>query len=132
MSHFSRIRTTFRHRDALIQCMQELGYTVEADTTIQGYHGRHNVDIAVKKSRGYALGFLKSPDGTYDLVADWWGVSGKGEQKIAKELKHQAEAIQREYAKKMVLEQAAADGFDLVSQTEESDGTVRIVVRRWR
>ncbi|MGA2121152.1 MAG: DUF1257 domain-containing protein [Methanoregula sp.] len=132
MSHFSRIRTTFRHREALIQCMQGLGYTVETDTTITGYHGRHNVDIAVKKSGGYGLGFVKNPDGTYDMVADWWGVSGKGEKKIAEELKQQAETIQKEYAKKMVLEQTVADGFELVSETEENDGTVRIVVRRWK
>ncbi|MDD1689544.1 MAG: DUF1257 domain-containing protein [Methanoregula sp.] len=132
MSHFSRIRTMFRHREALIQCMQELGYSVEIDTTIRGYHGQHNVDIAVKKSGGYGLGFVKNPEGTYDLVADWYGISGKGEKKIAEELKKQAETIQKEYAKKMVLGQAVADGFELVSETEEQDGTVRIVVRRWK
>ncbi len=132
MSHFSRIRTTFRRREALIQCMQELGYTVETDTTITGYHGQHNVDIAVKKSGRYCLGFVENPEGTYDMVADWWGISGKGETKIAEELNHQAETIQKEYAKKIVLEQTAADGFDLVSETEENDGTVRIVVRRWK
>ena len=65
------------------------------------------------------------------MVADWYGVSGKGQKKIAEELKQQAETIQKEYAKKMVLEQTAKDGFELVSQTEEQDGTVRIVVRRW-
>jgi len=122
----------FRHREALIQCMQELGYSVEIDTTIRGYHGQHNVDIAVKKSGGYGLGFVKNPEGTYDLVADWYGISGKGEKKIAEELKKQAETIQKEYAKKMVLGQAVADGFELVSETEEQDGTVRIVVRRWK
>ena len=132
MSHFSRIRTTFRRREALIQCMQELGYTVETDTTITGYHGQHNVDIAVKKSGRYCLGFVENPEGTYDMVADWWGISGKGEKKIAEELNHQAETIQKEYAKKIVLEQTAADGFDFVSETEENDGTVRIVVRRWK
>ncbi|MFY9749263.1 MAG: DUF1257 domain-containing protein, partial [Methanoregula sp.] len=116
MSHFSRIRTTFRRREALIQCMQELGYTVETDTTITGYHGQHNVDIAVKKSGRYCLGFVENPEGTYDMVADWWGISGKGEKKIAEELNHQAETIQKEYAKKIVLEQTAADGFDLVSE----------------
>jgi hypothetical protein len=132
MSHFSRIRTTFRHREALIRCMQDLGYTVECDTTIKGYHGRQNVDIAVKKSGDYGLGFVKNPEGSYDLVADWYGVAGRGEKKIAEELKRQAEAIQQEYAKTMVLEQAKADGFELVSQTNEQDGTVRIVVRRWK
>ncbi len=132
MSHFSRIRTVFRHREALVQCMQDLGYQVETDTTISGYHGRHTVDIAVKKSGGYGLGFVKNPDGTYDMVGDWWGIPGKGETKLAGELKRQAEAIQKEYAKKLVLEQTVAEGFEMVSENEEKDGTVRIVVRRWK
>jgi len=132
MSHFSRIRTTFRHQEALVLCMQELGYTVETDTTIKGYHGLHNVDIAAKKSGKYALGFVKNADGSYDLVADWWGVAGKGEQKIAEELKQQAGAIQQEYARKIMLEQAMKDGFELVSEKNEQDGTVRLVVRRWK
>jgi hypothetical protein len=132
MSHFSRIKTTFRHREALVHCMQELGYSVEVDTAIKGYHGMHNVDIAARKSNGYALGFVKNADETYDLVADWYGVSGKKERQIAEELKKQAETIQKEYAKKMVLEQVVKDGFSVVTETEEQDGTVRIVVRRWQ
>jgi hypothetical protein len=112
--------------------MQDLGYTVETDTTIKGYHGLHNVDIAAKQSNGYALGFVKNADETYDLVADWWGVSGRNERRVIEELKKQSESIQKEYAKKMVLEQTAADGFEMVSQTEEKDGTIRIVVRRWQ
>jgi hypothetical protein len=65
------------------------------------------------------------------MVADWWGVKGAEERTITQELEKQAGSIQKEYAKKMVLEQAARDGFDVVSQTEEQDGTLRIVVRRW-
>jgi hypothetical protein len=65
------------------------------------------------------------------MVADWWGVAGTDERKITQELAGQADAIQKEYAKKMVLEQAALDGFEVVSQTEEQDGTLRIVIRRW-
>jgi hypothetical protein len=45
-------------------------------------------------------------------------------------MKRQAETIQKEYARKMVLEQTAKDGFEILSQTDEADGTVRIVVRR--
>lgn len=131
MSHFSRIRTQFRHREALIQCLEELGHTIETDTTIKGYHGQHTVDIAAKQSDGYGIGFVKNGDGTYDMVADWWGVSGTGQKKIADDLKQQAETIQKEYARKMILEQTAKDGFEVVSQTDEADGTVRIVVRRW-
>lgn len=131
MSHFSRITTKFRHRQALIQCLQDMGHVVETDTTIKGFHGQHTVDIAVKKTRGYGIGFVKNNNGSYDMVADWWGIAGNGQKKIADELKQQAELIQKEYAKKIVLEQAKQDGFDVVSQSEEADGSIRIVVRRW-
>jgi hypothetical protein len=131
MSHYSRVKTQFRHREALITCLVNLGYEVETDTTIKGHHGEHTVDIAVRKAKGYGVGFVKSPDGTYDMVADWWGVAGKDERKMTQELALQAGAIQKEYAKKMVLEQAALDGFEVISQTDEQDGTLRIVVRRW-
>ncbi|MFA5266491.1 MAG: DUF1257 domain-containing protein [Methanoregula sp.] len=131
MSHYSRVRTRFHNREALIASLKNLGYEVETDTVIHGHHGEHTVDIAVRKTKGYGIGFVKGPDGTYDMVADWWGVKGAGERKIMQELEQQAGTIQKEYAKKMVLDQAAKDGFDVMSQTEEQDGTLRIVVRRW-
>jgi predicted Mrr-cat superfamily restriction endonuclease len=131
MSHFSRLKTQFRHREVLIQCLVDLGHTVETDTTIQGHEGKHSVDIAVKTRSGYGIGFVQNADGTYDIVADWWGVKGIGQKRIAIELKKQAETIQKEYVKKMVLTETAKDGFNLVSETEEADGTLRIVVRRW-
>ena len=131
MSHFSRLKTKFRHREVLIQCLMDLGHTVETDTTIRGHQGKHSVDIAVKNSAGYGIGFVQNTDGSYDMIADWWGVKGIAQKRIAGELRIQAETIQKEYVKKMVLKETAKDGFEVVSQTEESDGTLRIVVRRW-
>jgi hypothetical protein len=131
VSHYSRVKTRFRHRGALIACLRNLGYEVGTDTVIKGHNGEHVVDIAVRMAQGYGIGFVESSDGTYDMVADWWGIAGSDERTILQELAGQADAIQKEYAKTMVLEQAALDGFELVSETEEQDGTVRIVVRRW-
>src|SRR4030042_3611541 len=105
MSHFSRITTKFRHKLALIQGLEEMGYTVETDTTIKGYHGLHNVDIAVNKIQGYGIGFARNNNGTYDMVADWWGIAGTGQKKIADELKQQAELIQKGGATKIVVQQ---------------------------
>lgn len=131
MSHYSRIKTQFHNREALIASLRNLGHEIETDTVIRGHHGEHTVDIAIGNLKGYGIGFVRSPDGTYDMVADWWGVKGSDERKIVKELEQQAGTIQKEYAKKMVLEQAARDGFEVISQAEEQDGTLRIVVRRW-
>ncbi len=131
MSHYSRVKTQFRHRGALTECLKNLGYEVETDTVIRGHHGEHPVELCARKAKGYGIGFVKNPDGTYDMVADWFGVAGAGEQKMVRELQEQAGSIQKAYAARMVLEQAAADGFEVISRTEEEDGTLRIVVRRW-
>lgn len=131
MSHYSRMKTTFHNREALIACLTNLGYSIETDAVVLGHHGEHTVDIAATKRQGNGIGFVRGADGTYDMVADWWGVAGADEQKIARELKAQSEVIQKEYARKMVLEQAARDGFELISETNEQDGSIRIVVRRW-
>lgn len=130
MSHYSRVKTKFHNREALIACLKQLGYEVRTDTVVKGHHGEHAVDIAVSR-KGFGIGFVKAPDGTYDMVADWWGVAGTDERKMTQDLAHAAGTVQKAYAQQMVLEQAARDGFEVVSQTEEQDGTVRIVVRRW-
>jgi hypothetical protein len=131
VSHFSRIRTTFRHRGALVQCLQEMGYTVAENTTVQGHHGCHTVDISATTKQGFGIGFVSNSDGSYDMVADWWGVKTRNQMRMAEELRVRAGAIQKEYAKSMVLEQTSKDGFEVISETEESDGTIRIVMRRW-
>jgi len=62
MSHYSRIKTQFHNREALIASLKNLGHEVEADTVIQGHHGEHSVDIAVRKTEGYGIGFVKSAE----------------------------------------------------------------------
>jgi hypothetical protein len=131
MSHYSRVKTEFHNREALIACLETLGHTVETDTVIRGHHGEHNVDIAVTMKKGCGIGFVRGTDGTYDMVADWWGVAGTNECRMTKELAQAAGTIQKEYAKAMVLAQAAEDGFEVISQEEDADGCLRIVVRRW-
>jgi len=108
-----------------------MGYKVEENTTVQGSHGCHTVDIAATTKQGFGIGFVRNPDGVYDMVADWWGVKSRNQAKMVETLRIQAGSIQKEYAKKMVLEQTAKDGFEVVSQTEDTNGAVRIVVRRW-
>lgn len=131
MSHYSRVKTTFHNREALLTCLTNLGYVVETDTIVKGHHGEHIVDIAAKNRHGFGFGFVKGQDGIYDMVADWWGVAGTDEQKVLLELSRQAETIQKEYALMMVIEQTAREGYELVSETYEEDGSIRIVVRRW-
>jgi len=131
MSHFSRIKTRFRNREALTACLQEMGFIVETNTAIQGYRGQVNVDIAARNTAGQNIGFVKNSDGSYDMVGDWWAKGRRKEQNLARALQDQAGRIQQEYARRVVIEEANREGFSVVQQVTEEDGTLRIVVRRW-
>ena len=131
MSHFSRIKTQFKNRDALIACLTGMGFVIGTETTIRGYRGLINVDIAAKNAQGHDIGFVRNADGSYDMVGDWWAKGGTKEQDLSRSLQDQAGKIQQEYARCVVLEETKKEGFSIVRQVEEEDGTIRIVVRRW-
>lgn len=130
MSHFSRVKTTFRDRALLAQCLEEMGYCVQEDGLIRGYHGVRQVDLAVCGKSGYGVGFVRNDDGCYDLLADSWGVKGSDSRLLAS-LKENYPKIQREYARRAVKERIAAEGYTMVEEVEGEDGSIRILVRRW-
>lgn len=130
MSHFSRIKTTFRNKSVLSLCLKEMGYQVQEGGTIRGYHGVQKVDLAVTGKNGYGVGFVQNADGCYDLLADSWGVRGS-DRKIQDALRRDYPRIQQKYARMLVREQTEREGYSLVEEVEQEDGSVRIVVRRW-
>jgi hypothetical protein len=137
MSHFSRVQTKFQDKEMLVHCLKEMGYQVELGGNIWGYEGKRNVEVAARKTRGCDIGFVLNAQGFYEMIADWWGVSGGTAEKelMTSQLEEHFERIQsqirREYALRTVLEKTRAQGFDVVEQGQQPDGTIRIVVRRW-
>ncbi len=135
MSHFTRMRTKIRDRQTLTRCLEEMGHQVQEGGTIRGYQGREKVDLRVTTGRGYEIGFRRTGDGSYELIADWWGVRGTSQAQFTRELQQQFEEVQREvrrqYALQTVLEKSREQGFNVVEQQEQEDGTIRVVVRRW-
>lgn len=131
MSHFSRIKTQFKNRDALVRCLEDLELSIGLDTTIRGYRGLQNVDIAARAENGSEIGFLRNSDGSFDMVADWWTKKGTGGQQLVRELNDLAGKVQQEYARRIVLEQTKSEGFSVVEERNEEDGSIRIIVRRW-
>lgn len=131
MSHFSRVKTEFRNRDALLSCLAGMGLSVEEDATIRGYRGLQNVDLAARSRNGSEIGFIRNSDGSYDMVADWWTKKGQGEEELARELQEMAGKVQQEYARRVVLEQTRSEGFSVMEEIQEQDGSIRIIVRRW-
>jgi hypothetical protein len=130
MSHFSRIKTALRDRGLLTTSLEELGYEVVEGGTIKGRRGLRQVDLSVRTRDGNGIGFVQDGDGCYTIVADWYGVGWK-DRRIISRLDTTLALVQKRYAERLVVEKAEEQGFSVAERTEEPDGTIRIIVRRW-
>jgi hypothetical protein len=105
---------------------RDLGYQCErGQLEIRGYQGaRMAVEIRMRANAGFDIGFRKQGD-CYDRVADWWwGIRGINKEALLGQL------TQR-YAYHATRAQLAQQGFDLISETRESDERLHLVLRRF-
>jgi len=81
MSHFSTLRTKISDAAVLKTSLSDLGLTVRTDADVRGYNGqRVRADIVATLEGDYDLGWSQNNDGTFDLIADLWGVAKKHNQ----------------------------------------------------
>lgn len=135
MSHFSRVKTKIQDKNLLITCLEDMNLQISQNTEIKGFEGIQSVDLAVQMAQGYDIGFSRNSQGSYDIVADWWGVKDTKKESFIDDLKKQFEEVEnrikRQYALKTIEEETRKKGFNVVEKTEEKDGSIRILVRRW-
>ena len=128
MSHFTRVRTKITDREKLKHALADLKYQIHEDAIVRGYQGaKLMAEVVVRMKGAYDIGFERSSDGTYQVVADWWGVQkddGLGEQSFVQPV------VQR-YAYHTVVEQVAKQGFQVVQEATGADQTLKVTVRRW-
>ncbi|TVQ45427.1 MAG: DUF1257 domain-containing protein [Gloeocapsa sp. DLM2.Bin57] len=81
MSHFSTLRTKITDAEILKASLRDLGISIQNDADVRGYNGqRIRADIVAVLEGEYDLGWSCNSDGTYDLIADLWGVAKKHNQ----------------------------------------------------
>ena len=81
MSHFSTLRTKISNAEILTNSLRDLGIDVKTDADIRGYNGqRLRADIVAVLEGEYDLGWSRNADGSFDLIADLWGVAKKHNQ----------------------------------------------------
>ncbi|NBD14678.1 MAG: DUF1257 domain-containing protein [Cyanobacteria bacterium] len=107
MSHFSTLRTKISNAEILKASLSDLGLTVKANADVRGYNGqRLRADIVAQLEGEYDLGWSENSDGTYDLIADLWGVAKKHNQT---EL---INSINQKYAVNKTLAEAKQRGLE--------------------
>jgi hypothetical protein len=81
MSHFSTLRTKITDAEILKTSLRDLGVSVKSEADVRGYNGqRVRADIVAVLEGEYDLGWSRNTDGTFDLIADLWGVAKKHNQ----------------------------------------------------
>lgn len=117
MSHFSTLRTKIADAEILKQSLQDLGLLVKSEAEVRGYNGqRVRADIVAQLEGDYDLGWSRNPDGSFDLIADLWGVAKKHNQT---EL---INSINQKYAVNKTLTEVKRPGLQ--------NANVRLVVHR--
>ena len=81
MSHFSTLRTKITNSEILQSSLSDLGLSVKTEANIRGYRGQNvRADIVAVLEGDYDIGWSRNADGSFDLIADLWGVAKKHNQ----------------------------------------------------
>jgi hypothetical protein len=132
MSHFTRCELKMTNVEALKRALEELGWAYrEAEegqsVAVRGYRGETlEADLSIDMGT-YDVGVVRSEAGTYDLVADWWGIEttkGLSEAEVRDQLRQR-------YSYHNVKMACDAQGYTVEEERNEEDGTVNLVVRKW-
>lgn len=125
MSHFSTIKTQITDAEILIKSLQDLGFTVASSAQVRGHNGlRLQADVVAVLPGHYDLGWTKNADGTYDLVADLWGVAKQHNQQQL------LDSINQKYAVNKTIGEIRRLGYNLTKQAVQADGTIKLIVQR--
>jgi len=133
VSHFTQVETKINDLACLKLALADLSLEFEEATEdqlvkVRGWKGSTlTAEAKIKASKSYDIGLQLTEEGTYKLVADWWG--------IEEETNETAEKIQQKviqcYAKHKVKAEVAKQGFTLDEEQVEADGTIKLAVSKW-
>ncbi len=79
--HFSTLRTKITDADILINSLRDLGISVKTYADVRGSNGqRVRSDVVAFLEGEYDIGWSRNADGSYDAIADLWGIAKKHNQ----------------------------------------------------
>ena len=123
MSHISRIKTKMEVKEYVLQAIKDLGYQFEeGNLTLSGFGEKTHVDIKIHMKLSYDIGLRATSNG-YEIVADWWGVRGVKRKELS-------DRLMQRYAYHATRAKLEEQGFTLVSEENQQDGQIRLVLRR--
>jgi hypothetical protein len=86
-----------------------------------------DAQLSIHASKTYDIGVKLTADGTYEFVADWWGVEttrGITEEDFIKQ-------VTQRYSYHKVMEEVKKRGFTLETEEVDEEQQIHIRVRTW-
>ena len=128
MSHFSTIKTQLKDSEPLIKALNNLGYIInQEEKFIKGYKGKFTaVDISMILPGDTKVGFKwDNNSNAYELVTDLdlWKFELPVERFISK--------ITQMYAYETIISKTKEDGYQIVEQKNQNDGSIELVLTKW-
>ena len=127
MSHFSTIKTKIKDKSALLRALQVLGHNTDVDQKLKNPADHNHDEVTVQVAVGKDIGFRLNPTTeTYELVTDLqtWDQPVP----VARFL----DKLSQQYAVETITETAKKDDFHVTQQTTNKDGSIELVVERWK
>jgi len=127
MSHFTRIKTQLRDGEVLRKVLCDMGHKPEnapdgGTVQVRGWGGQTRKAEFKVPVGNFDIGFARTPEG-YEMTADFYG--------MPLDSKRFVEDLNRRYAREVVVASAEAEGFRVVEELRQPDGSVKLVVERW-
>ena len=128
MSHFSTIKTQIKEVKPLIKALNQLGYEINQEQKfVKGYRGNFTaVDISMDLPSNTKVGFKwDNKSNSYELVTDLdlWNFEIPVERFISK--------ITQMYAYHTIILKTEEDGYQIVEQKNQNDGSIELVLTKW-
>ena len=128
MSHFSTIKTQLKESEPLIKAINNLGYIINQEQKfVKGFRGKFTaVDISINLPGDTKVGFKwDSNTKTYELVTDLdlWKFELPVERFISK--------VTQMYAYQTIISKTKEDGYQIVEQKNQNDGSIELVLTKW-
>lgn len=74
--YFRELQTKLTDAECLVKALHSLGMTVTTDSDVRGSNGTtKRADVVAVLAGNFDIGWSKNNDGTFDLIADLWGVA---------------------------------------------------------
>ena len=128
MSHFSTIKTQLKEAEPLIKALNNLGYIInQEEKFVKGYRGKFTaVDISINLPGDTKVGFKwDNNSSSYELVTDLdlWKFDIPVERFVSK--------VTQMYAYQTIISKSKEDGYQIVEQKKQNDGSIELVLTKW-